>query len=108
MITASAVSAQPPALPDWRQSLREAVTDPRELLDLLDLGRFADKLPPHDAGFALRVPRGFVARMRKGNPHDPLLLQVLPQLAECDDAPGYTIDAVGDLAARAAQGVLHK
>ncbi|MGH8212067.1 MAG: EF-P beta-lysylation protein EpmB [Rhodanobacteraceae bacterium] len=108
MITASSLSAQPRALPDWRRSLREAVADPLELLHLLGLGGLADELPPHDAGFALRVPRGFVARMCKGDPRDPLLLQVLPQLAECDDAPGYAIDAVGDLAARVAHGVLHK
>ena len=30
------------------------------------------------AQFPLRVPRGFVARMRRGDPHDPLLRQVLP------------------------------
>jgi EF-P beta-lysylation protein EpmB len=37
-----------------------------------------------------------------------LLLQVLPQLAELVQAPGFTMDAVGDLASREAQGVLHK
>jgi EF-P beta-lysylation protein EpmB len=107
MITVSALPAQPQALPDWRQSLREGVTDARELLALLDLGGLADQLPPNDAGFALRVPRGFAARMRKGDPRDPLLLQVLPQLAECGDAVGFA-DAVGDLPARVAHGVLHK
>jgi EF-P beta-lysylation protein EpmB len=109
MIPATAPAAQPASpLPDWRESLRQAFTDARELLEALDLGAFADRLPGRDAGFALRVPRGFVARMRRGDPNDPLLLQVLPQLAECDDAPGFTEDAVGDLAARSAHGVLHK
>lgn len=109
MIPATNLSAQPAgALPDWRQSLRDAITDPRELLDALGLGELADRLPARDAGFALRVPRGFVARMRRGDPNDPLLLQVLPQLAELEDAPGFSDDAVGDLAARAAHGVLHK
>jgi EF-P beta-lysylation protein EpmB len=56
----------------------------------------------------MRVPRGFVARMKKGDPGDPLLLQVLPQAAELGDVPGFTRDAVGDLASRAAHGVLHK
>ncbi|MFK2929416.1 EF-P beta-lysylation protein EpmB [Dyella agri] len=93
---------------DWRQLWRESVTDASELLALLGLSRLAAQLPPADAGFALRVPRGFVARMRHDDPHDPLLLQVLPQLAELDEAPGFTADAVGDLAAREAQGVLHK
>ncbi|HET7359972.1 MAG TPA: EF-P beta-lysylation protein EpmB [Rhodanobacteraceae bacterium] len=109
MIPASPHSAQPATPPgDWRQLWRTAVTDPRELLDLLGLGHLAGRLPAADAGFALRVPRGFVARMRRGDPADPLLLQVLPQLAELDAVPGFGVDAVGDLAARAAHGVLHK
>lgn len=106
MIPATALSAQPQ--PDWRQSLREAITDARELLQALDLDALADRLPQGDAGFALRVPRGFAARMRRGDPHDPLLMQVLPQLAECEEKPGFLDDAVGDLAARSAHGVLHK
>jgi len=93
----------------WQQLWRKAVTDPRELLDLLDLGHLADSLlPTADTGFAVRVPRGFIARMRRGDPADPLLLQVLPQAAELDRVTGFTRDAVGDLVARAASGVLHK
>jgi EF-P beta-lysylation protein EpmB len=93
----------------WQQLWREAVTDPVELLRLLDLSAHAaDLLPPADTGFALRVPRGFVARMRRGDPADPLLLQVLPQAAELGEVPGFTRDAVGDLGARAANGLLHK
>jgi EF-P beta-lysylation protein EpmB len=56
----------------------------------------------------LRVPRRFVARMRRGNPRDPLLLQVLPLGAELDAVPGYRTDPVGDLAAKAGPGILHK
>jgi EF-P beta-lysylation protein EpmB len=108
MITAIGQSTQPEPMPDWRQSLRDAVTDPGELLALVGLQQLADRLPPSDAGFAVKVPRGFIARMRRGDPRDPLLLQVLPQLAELDDAPGFGDDAVGDLDAVAAHGVLHK
>jgi len=108
MITAIAQATQPERLSDWRQSLREAVSDPRELLALVGLPRLADRLPAGDAGFPLKVPRGFLRRMREGDPRDPLLLQVLPQLAECDEAPGFIDDAVGDLDAVAAHGVLHK
>ncbi|GLQ46802.1 EF-P beta-lysylation protein EpmB [Dyella lipolytica] len=93
---------------DWRQLWRDSITDSRELLQVLELGHLADRLPIEDAGFALRVPRGFVARMRPGDARDPLLLQVLPQLAELERVPGFVVDAVGDLAAREAQGVLHK
>ncbi|RDS85579.1 EF-P beta-lysylation protein EpmB [Dyella psychrodurans] len=109
MITASpGARITPPVAPDWRQLWRDAVTDGHELLGLLGLGHLSDRLPAEDAGFALRAPRGFVARMRPGDERDPLLLQVLPQLAELDEVPGFVADAVGDMAAREAQGVLHK
>lgn len=106
MITANRAAAQPPR---WQQLWREAVTDPHELLALLGLSAEAARLlPQRDTGFALRVPHGFVARMRPGDAADPLLLQVLPQAAELGEVPGFSRDAVGDLAARAAHGVLHK
>lgn len=93
---------------DWRHHWRDAVTDPGELLALLGLQHLSSLLPTGDAGFALRVPRGFARRMRHGDERDPLLLQVLPQLAEFDHVPGFVKDAVGDMEARAAHGVLHK
>ena len=106
MIPANRPLAQPVR---WQQLWREAVSDPLELLDLLGLSaRATELLPRSDTGFALRVPRGFVARMRHGDPADPLLLQVLPQAAELDEVAGFGLDAVGDLAARASHGVLHK
>jgi EF-P beta-lysylation protein EpmB len=108
MITASPAARLSPTAPDWRELWRDAITDAGELLDAVGLAHLADRLPTADAGFALRVPRGFVARMRPGDARDPLLLQVLPQLAELDRVPGFGTDAVGDLAAREAQGVLHK
>jgi EF-P beta-lysylation protein EpmB len=106
MIPAKRLPAQPAR---WQQLWREAITEPRELLRLLDLEHDAESLLANaDTGFALRVPRGFVARMRRGDPADPLLLQVLPQGAELGEVPGFTRDAVGDLAALAGRGVLHK
>ena len=58
--------------------------------------------------FALRVPRGFIARMRHGDPDDPLLRQVLPVLDEERIVPGFDLDAVGDGMARRGGGVIHK
>ena len=108
MITASPAARLLPPAADWRELWRASITDAGELLRTVQLGHLAGRLPPGDAGFALRVPRGFAARMRPGDPDDPLLLQVLPQLAELEQAPGYVADPVGDLAAREAQGLLHK
>jgi EF-P beta-lysylation protein EpmB len=46
--------------------------------------------------------------MRHGDPHDPLLRQVLPLDDEDRIVPGFGLDAVGDTAARAASGVIRK
>ena len=96
-------------LEPWRRELAAAVTDPAELLELLRLG--PGLLPGARAAaarFGLKVPRSFIARMRPGDPHDPLLRQVLPLGAETLEAPGYGADPVGDLAAVRAPGVLAK
>ncbi|WP_242107239.1 EF-P beta-lysylation protein EpmB [Luteimonas aquatica] len=94
---------------DWRRLWRESVRDPRELLALLGLEAAALRISDAAAAqFPLRVPRGFLARMRPGDPHDPLLRQVLPLDAEMQPAPGFAFDAVGDAAARAGHGVIRK
>jgi L-lysine 2,3-aminomutase len=108
MITASPTPRLPTPAQGWREAWRDAITDPRDLLQAVGLAHRDDLLPPDDAGFPLRVPRGFAARMRPGDANDPLLLQVLPRAVEHDGAPGYSVDAVGDMAAKAGHGLLHK
>ena len=99
----------PPAPVRWQQLWREAVRDPRELLGLLGLESLAGRISDAAAlQFPMRVPRGFVARMRHADPADPLLRQVLPLDEEMNLAPGFSLDAVGDAAARAGTGVLQK
>lgn len=96
-------------IPLWQRQLKQCIRDPAELFDLLDLDR--RWLPgARQAGglFKLRVPRGFVARMTKGDLDDPLLRQVIPLGEETRHAPGYTSDPVGDLKAMPIPGLLHK
>jgi EF-P beta-lysylation protein EpmB len=103
------LSSKPWPAGEWRHLLADAVTDVEELLQILALGSLAPSSTPDAARrFPLRVPRGFVARMRRGDADDPLLRQVLPAAAEDDEAPGYTTDPVGELAAPPDAGVLHK
>jgi EF-P beta-lysylation protein EpmB len=93
----------------WQALWRDAIRDPRELLSLLGLDAEAAALSDAAAAaFPLRVPRGFAARMRRGDPDDPLLRQVFPRVDEDRVVPGFGIDAVGDAAARAGRGVLQK
>jgi len=95
--------------PDWRRQWRESIRDPRELLSALGLeARAAAISDAAAAAFPVRVPRAFLARMRHGDPADPLLRQVLPVREEEALAPGFSHDAVGDFAARAGAGLLHK
>lgn len=100
----------PPApAPRWQQLWRDAVRDPRELLRLLGLDSAGLAISDEAAAqFPLRVPRGFIARMRRGDPDDPLLRQVLPLDAEMTPMPGFGLDAVGDSAAKAGNGVIRK
>ena len=93
----------------WLHQLSDVITDPDELLRLLSLENHPELNKGNQARrlFALRVPRAFVARMRKGDPQDPLLLQVLTQQAEFTQAPGYSADPLEEQHA-AVPGLLHK
>jgi EF-P beta-lysylation protein EpmB len=106
-------TSTPPRYANWQAALRDAVRDPRELAQLLELP--GDSLVPaagSDAAafrdFPLFVPRGFVARMRKCDPDDPLLRQVLPVTDELLDVPDFVGDPVGDVAAVRQPGLLQK
>ncbi len=106
MITAKPLPAKQPG---WQALWREAIRDPHELLRVLGLESIGERLGAQaHRDFPMRVPRGFVARMAHGDPHDPLLRQVLPLADEELRVTGFGVDAVGDLDAREATGVLHK
>ena len=93
-------------LPSWQAELREAIRDPAELLRLLELAPDALGTPAVGA-FPLLVPRGFVARMRKRDPNDPLLRQVWPLAAELDVSDGFSGDPVREQSL-ASRGVIRK
>ncbi|MBD3670816.1 MAG: EF-P beta-lysylation protein EpmB [Gammaproteobacteria bacterium] len=106
MITRNAVPLQ---TENWQKRQAEAVRDPAELLELLGLPR--QLLPAAKQAareFGLRVPREYLSRITPGDIHDPLLRQVLPLAEELYAQPGFGTDPVGDAAARAGAGILHK
>ncbi len=92
----------------WQQALAAAFTSVDSLCDYLNIA--PDNLPllADYQAFPLKVPRGFADCMEQGNPDDPLLRQVLPLQDELIDYPGYSHDPVGDLAAVAEAGIIHK
>lgn len=102
-------TVEPQTLPRWQQSLKDAVREPRELCRLLGLAPEVEAAAVRAArSFPLFAPRGYVARMRPGDPTDPLLRQVLPLGEELTDAPGYSADPVGDALAVLRPGLLQK
>jgi EF-P beta-lysylation protein EpmB len=108
MITASIPSSQYGSS-RWQADMATAITDPLELVTELGLDP-ALVAPAMGAGstFRLRVPRSYVARIRRGDPNDPLLRQVLPIEAELADTADYTADPLGEQAAIRAPGLLQK
>ncbi|MBS3786237.1 MAG: KamA family radical SAM protein, partial [Gammaproteobacteria bacterium] len=93
----------------WQREWQLAITDPAELIEhlqldpaLLEPARAAAKL------FPLRVPPAYLQRIKRGDPDDPLLQQVLPLGIETTSAAGFTEDPVGDHASLHNGGVIHK
>ena len=95
---------------NWQSQLSDLITDPLELLNLLELStkQLLSGAILASEQFKLRVPRAFVGKMRIGDPFDPLLLQVLPHHLELEEHPEFVTDPLGEEAANQMAGVLHK
>ena len=93
----------------WRSVLAEAVCDPSELCRRLGLpADLAGEAAEAVGQFPMRVPRGYLGRIRPGDPHDPLLAQVLPRKEELAEVPQFVTDPLGEAAAACAPGLLRK
>lgn len=95
-----------PLKSDWKKQLAEAISSPEELLQQLNLTHLLKDNTDLNPKFRLRVPQAYIDKIKKGDANDPLLLQILPMLAE-NEATG-DIDPVGDLEAMPSSGLLHK
>lgn len=113
MIAADADPGKTALLPDWQQQLATAVRDPVHLLELLgltatDLDTTDELLRAAARTFPVRVPHAYVARMRRGDPADPLLRQVLAVPDELRVIEGYGPDPLHEAGARGVPGLLQK
>lgn len=108
MITASNPSGQrTPAR--WQTEMASAITSAQELVTELGLDPgLISAATAAGSTFRLRVPRSYLARIRRGDASDPLLRQVLPIEAELADTADYTSDPLGERAALRAPGLLQK
>jgi L-lysine 2,3-aminomutase len=94
---------------NWQEELASGYRDSAALLAALGLRpeQVDADLDPTQP-FPLRVPAGYVRRMRRGDPADPLLRQVLPLGDERATVSGFVDDPVADRSALHGAGVLRK
>ncbi len=103
------LSSLPLKTESWQQQLGNAYCQVKELLADLELStHYRPEMELAAEAFRFQVPRYFAALMKKGDIHDPLLLQVLPAAAELQHKPGFVMDPLGDQDAHEGNGILHK
>lgn len=89
--------------------MKTAIRDPIGLCRTLGLSpELEDAAIRASGGFPVFAPLSYVARMRPGDPNDPLLRQVLPMADELRQNPSFTEDPVGDDASTTSPGLLRK
>ena len=95
--------------PSWQQSLSKSISSMDELCRYLQVS--PSDLPfseQANSQFQIRVPLHYASLIEKGNPNDPLLLQILPSIQEVISKDGFHADPVGDLTHHPAPGIIHK
>jgi EF-P beta-lysylation protein EpmB len=91
----------------WQDELKNLFTQPLELLNYLELD--PQTIPwISDLNFPLRVPRNFAKKMVKGDPHDPLLKQVLSIDLESQKSTFSSSDPLQESHFNPVPGLLHK
>lgn len=93
----------------WQQELQNAIRCPAELLEFLGLE--ADMIEQRRRAsddFPMLVPRPFARRMKRGDPADPLLMQVLPCTDELTSPASYTPDPLQEADKNPVPGLIHK
>lgn len=92
---------------DWQDALSQMITCPQDLAQRLDLPNNFWRLPA-EKGFALKLPATLLSRIKKGDPHDPVLKQFLPIPDEEIDVPGYLSDPLQEDSVNPVPGLLQK
>lgn len=88
---------------NWQWHLQNACRSGDDLAHALDI-----ELEAHENKFPLLVPWPFISRMERGNPRDPLLLQVLSRPIEDEVSPNYVTDPLDEFSYSNTQGLVQK
>jgi len=94
---------------DWQDELRQLITTPEALFELLDLpSHYLKQAKKAHALFPVRVTLSFIRAMQKGNINDPLLKQILPLGQELTQKKGFTDTPLEEEDFNAIPGIIHK
>lgn len=93
---------------DWQMALKTMITDQQQLLDILGLSPEPCNIAAATQQFPIKAPRHFVQQMRRGDPNDPLLLQVLARSDELQTYQGFCQDPLDEAEYNKAPGLIHK
>ena len=93
--------------PIWQAEISSAIRTVAELGIRLEV-EFESEADLAAAKFPVFVTESFLSRMQKGNPRDPLLLQVVPRIDENISIQAELSDPVGDRNSELVPGLLHK
>lgn len=94
---------------NWQDQLSDLITDPEELLGLLQLDPEACPYSLEALSqFPLKAPRPFVERIERGNWHDPLLKQIWPAKEEQSKTESFVADPLDEQNFNPVPGLLHK
>lgn len=109
-MTSSVASIIQSDLPEkWQEILSDLVTDPKELLQILNLN---ENDCPYSLSalkqFPLKAPRPYLQRIKKGDWQDPLLKQIWPSIEEESNSNGFVTDPLNEGCFNPVAGLLHK
>ena len=95
--------------PPWQAKLQQLFNDPdlvlREVETTISTELISKKA---SESFSMRVPKEFIDRIKKGDPDDPLLKQILPVKDEEFEVEGFTTDPLAEMGTQVVPGLLHK
>lgn len=82
----------------WLFEIKQSITQLNDLFTYLDLDLklISPSMQTARKDFALKVPLPYLKRIRKGDPNDPLLLQVLADSKELNHVAGFTTDPLDE------------
>jgi EF-P beta-lysylation protein EpmB len=94
---------------DWRKILGSSPKNINELLNILELENYSKELKVDTSStFNMLVPLPYLKRIKKGDPQDPLLKQIIPLQVENITEDGYVLDPLNEISYNKTDGVIHK